>query len=134
MAEFEVWGFAIKQAPSGRNIWPIELKKEATRRIREEGRSLSDIAVELGAHEGLVRKWYVADRRMRGETIVVEGPAFAELSVNDGRDPSQTRNALPSDCQANVGRIRCGAMSIEFPLGISEADLAKLLRVAGQAQ
>lgn len=75
MAENEVWGFSIEKSPAGKNIWPNELKWEATRRIREEGQPPGDIAAELGAHECLVRKWSVADRRRRGEKIHVEGPA-----------------------------------------------------------
>ena len=84
MAENEVWGFAIQTTPSGRNIWPNQLKWEATRRIRKEGLSPGDVAAELGAHECLVRKWWVADRRQRGEKINVEGPAFAEIKVDNG--------------------------------------------------
>lgn len=66
MAEHEVWGFTIRKSASGKNIWPNELKWEATRRIREEGQSAGDVAAEIGAHECLVRKWSVADRRSRG--------------------------------------------------------------------
>lgn len=81
MAEHEVWGFKVATSPSGRKIWPNALKREATRRLREDGVALGDVAAELGAHECLVRKWWVADRRVRGEQISVEGPAFAQVSV-----------------------------------------------------
>lgn len=40
MAEYEVWGFTIRKSASGKNIWPNELKWEATRRIRGEGQLL----------------------------------------------------------------------------------------------
>lgn len=56
MAENEVWGFTIEKSPAGKNIWPNEVKWEATRRIREDGQSPGDVAAELGAHECLVRK------------------------------------------------------------------------------
>jgi len=72
MAEYEVWGFTVRTSASGKNIWPNDLKREATRRIREEGQSAGDVAAEIGAHECLVRKWSVADRRSRGEKIEAE--------------------------------------------------------------
>jgi transposase-like protein len=129
MAENEVWGFAIQTTPSGRNIWPNELKWEATRRIREDGLSPGDVAAELGAHECLVRKWWVADRRQRGEKIKVEGPAFAEISV--GNNIQAVESSAPSCRSTGFGRVHCGLVNIEFPLGIAEADLIKLIQVAG---
>lgn len=132
MAEDEVWGFTIRKTPAGKNIWPNELKWEATRRIREDGQSPGDVAAELGAHECLVRKWSVADRRRRGEKIHVEGPAFAALSVEGDVQVVQTRE--PASTKIEFGRILCGGVTIEFPLTISESDLAKLVHVAGQLQ
>lgn len=87
MAEYEIWGFVIRKSASGKNIWPNELKLEATRYIREDGQSAGDVAAEIGAHECLVRKWSVADRRCRGEKIQLEGPAFVALSV-EGEAPA----------------------------------------------
>lgn len=72
MAEREVWEFKIRTSPSGKRIWPSELKREATRRLREDGMSPGDVAAELDAHECLVRKWWVAERRERGEQISVD--------------------------------------------------------------
>lgn len=132
MDEREIWGFTIRKSASGKNIWPNELKWEATRRIREEGQSPGDIAAELGAHECLVRKWSVADRRRRGEIIHVEGPAFAPLAFEEEAPVVEARVAASN--QSGFGRILCGAATIEFPLGISETDLLKLIQVAGQLQ
>ncbi len=133
MAEYEVWGFTIGQSASGKNIWPNEVKWEATRRIREEGQSAGDVAAEIGAHECLVRKWSVADRRSRGEKIQVEGPAFAALSVEE--DVQVVEPPVPiHNSQTGFGRILCRGVAIEFPLGISEGDLVKLVQVAGQVQ
>jgi len=132
MAENEVWGFAIQTTPSGRNIWPNQLKREATRRIREEGLSPGEVAAELGAHECLVRKWWVADRRQRGETISVVGPAFAEVNI-EGSGTKDERT-VSDNISAHSGYIHVGTMRIEFPLGISEADLMKLISVTGQLQ
>lgn len=133
MAEYEVWGFTIRQSASGKNIWPNEVKWEATRRIREEGQSAGDVAAEIGAHECLVRKWSVADRRSRGEKIQVEGPAFAALNV-EGDAPEFGPPVPAHSSQTGFGRILCGSVAIEFPLAISEGDLVKLVQVAGQLQ
>lgn len=135
MSEHEVWGFTIRKSASGKNIWPNEVKWEATRRIREEGESPGDIAAELGAHECLVRKWSVADRRLRGEKIQVEGPAFAAVNF-DGNvvTPEVPAPTSPAGSPTDCGRIVCGSVAIEFPLGISEGDLAKLVQVAGRFQ
>ncbi|MBU2941352.1 hypothetical protein Q4525_09510 [Shimia thalassica] len=133
MEEYEVWGFTIRQSASGKNIWPNELKWEATRRIREEGQSAGDVAAEIGAHECLVRKWSVADRRSRGEKIQVEGPAFAALNIECEAPPIEPP-APTRSTQTGFGRILCGGVAIEFPLGISQDDLVKLVQVAGQLQ
>jgi transposase-like protein len=136
MTEHEVWGFKIRKSASGKNIWPNEVKWEATRRIREDGQSAGDVAAELGAHECLVRKWSVADRRHLGEKIQVEGPAFTAVSF-EGKEaivetPAPT--TATSGIRSNSGRILCGVVAIEFPLEISAGDLVKLVQVAGQFQ
>ena len=79
MSDYRVWGYNIITSPSGKKIWPKKLKLEATRKLREEGATPGDIAAELGAHECLVRKWWVADRRVRGEKIAVH-PSWIRLS------------------------------------------------------
>lgn len=81
MANDLVWGFEVQTSASGRKIWPNDLKREAARKIREDGLSAGEVAADLGAHECLVRKWSVADRRSRGEKIQVEGPAFTEVKT-----------------------------------------------------
>lgn len=133
MAEYEVWGFTIRQSASGKNIWPNEVKWEATRRIREEGQSAGDVAAEISAHECLVRKWSAADRRSRDEKIQVEGPAFAALSA-EGEAPVFEPPVPVHNSQTGFGRILCGSVAIEFPLAISEVDLVKLVQVAGRLQ
>ncbi|WP_158243239.1 hypothetical protein [Acidimangrovimonas sediminis] len=129
MSDREVWGFTITTNSAGKNIWPNALKREAVRRMVEDGEAPGDIAAELGAHECLVRKWGVAARRARGERISVAEPAFAEISVGDTPKAPQTSAAAG----ATVGRLHIGALSLEFPLDIAEADLLKLIRVAGHA-
>jgi transposase-like protein len=95
VTEHEVWGFKIRRSPSGKRIWPNDLKREATRRLREDGVSPGDVSAELGAHECLVRKWWVADRQDRGEQISVEGPAFAQVSVTAPTNPTAPLTWLP---------------------------------------
>mgnify|MGYP000686987699 CR=1 FL=1 len=77
MADQKVWGFNIQRAPSSKKIWPNELTREATGRLREEGISPDEVAAEIGNHERLLRKGWDADRRNRGERIAVEGPDLA---------------------------------------------------------
>lgn len=133
MAEHEVWGFTIRTSPSGKRIWPNELKREVTRRLREDGASPGDVAAELGAHECLVRKWWVADRRNRGEQISVEGPAFAPVALAEPATP--TSHAAAGERSASgYARLHLGSICFEFPVGIGEADLLKLIRVAGQSR
>lgn len=140
MAEYEVWGFTVRTSASGRNVWPNDLKREATRRIREEGQSAGDVAAEIGAHECLVRKWSVADRRSRGEKIEVEGPAFATVegpafaSLNVEETAPKPTAPVQNAAQAAFGRILCGGLSIEFPIGASKDELSKQLQVARQFQ
>ncbi|MBL3598031.1 hypothetical protein JMM63_21200, partial [Rhodovulum sulfidophilum] len=74
MAEREVWRFKTRTSPSGKRIWPSELKRKATRHLREDGKSPGDVAAALDAHEWLVKKWWVADRRELGEKISVDRP------------------------------------------------------------
>ena len=101
MAEHEVWGFTIRKSASGKNIWPNELKWEATRRIREEGQSAGDVAEEIGAHECLVRKWSVADWRSRGR-----------------RSPSRTA-AAKQDLDAFSAGVSLSSFRWGFPKAIS---------------
>lgn len=126
MTDRKIWGFEIPTTPSGKNIWPKTLKREAVRRIDEEGASPGEIAAELGAHECLVRKWHVAARRARGDTIMDNGPAFAEVKLR-----TESRSVAAPTSNLEQARIIVGAVSIEFPTSIDEANLAKLIRAAG---
>ena len=103
MAARKIWGFEITTSPSGKNIWPAKLKKEAVRRIDEEGTSPGELAAELGAHECLVRKWHVAARRTRGDMVLSNGPAFAEVTCHGIFPPPsiRVRPNLRADNEAN---------------------------------
>ncbi|MBU2961130.1 hypothetical protein KO516_09955 [Citreicella sp. C3M06] len=132
MSKREVWGFKIRTSPSGKRIWPSELKREATRRLREDGMSPGDVAAELDAHECLVRKWWVADRRERGEQIAVDGPAFAQVSVESAFALAATQTPAAGIGSAGSAHLYMGGICLQFPLSIDEVDLLKLIRVAGQ--
>ena len=134
MADQEVWGFKIQRSPSGKKIWPNELKREATRRLREADTSPGEVAAEIGAHECLVRKWWVADRRSRGEKIAVEGPAFAQVAISAPADPSEQPTVPSSDTGDSSAHLYVGAICIKFPLHVAEPDLLKLIRVARECQ
>ncbi len=110
MAEREVWGFKVGTSPSGKRIWPNALKREATRRLREDGVSPGDVAAELGAHECLVRKWWGADRRERGEQITVEGPAFAQASVEPTVAPMAPQTTAAANNSAGSAHLYVGGI------------------------
>lgn len=131
MSKHEVWGFTIERSPSGKKIWPNKLKREAARKIREDEASPGDIAAEIGAHECLVRKWSVADRRSRGELVIKEKPAFAQVNVT----PEDTNHlvAMPSSLNTEVAKLEYGEVRLEFPVNIPEATLIAIIRAIGQA-
>lgn len=127
MPKHVIWGFTIEVSPSGRKIWPNKLKYEAARRIREDGLSPGEIAAEIGAHECLVRKWSVADRRSRGELISVQEPAFTEIVTAESRPPKL--DPTTPVASSEIAQLRCGSVSIEFSVTISEPNLTKLVAV-----
>lgn len=130
MANDMVWGFEVQTSASGRKIWPNDLKREAARRIREDGQSAGEVAADLGAHECLVRKWSVADRRSRGEKIQVERPAFTEIKTALAPAPTVSPSPHEPKCNNGTARLIMGNFSFEFPISASEGDLLKLVRVA----
>lgn len=130
MSNDMVWGFEVRTSASGRKIWPNDLKREAARKIREDGLSAGEVAADLGAHECLVRKWFVADRRSRGEKVQVEGPAFTEVITGNPPAPAAPPAPLGADVSNSTARLVINSLSFEFPTGISDVDLLKLVRVA----
>ena len=125
MTRRTIWGFEIETSPKGKNIWPYDLKREVVRRILDEDQHIGTIAAEIGAHECLVRKWCVAARRVRGETIVAPKPTFSEISIS-------TEETVPLDVPAPSSRasLIIGEVEIAFPARISSAQLSKLLEAA----
>jgi len=131
MSLYEIWGFTIERSPSGKKIWPNKLKREAARRIREDGSSPGDVAAEIGAHECLVRKWSVADRRSRGEFVAKEEPTFAPVTIAADTDlvPSFGHEKRADD----TVKLEHGGFRLEFPASISENSLSVILRAIGQS-
>lgn len=122
----EVWGYQIRSTPGGKNIWPNALKLEAVKQLRDGARA-GDIAAEIGAHECLVRKWHVADRRARGELVATQPSAFAEVRIQASAEYKTPAGKSADPCSA---RLQIGALVIEFPISIQEEDLHKIVRVA----
>ena len=125
MTQRTIWGFRVETSPKGKNIWPYDLKREVVRRILDEDQHIGTIAAEIGAHECLVRKWCVAARRERGETIVAPKPTFSEISIS-------AEETVPLDVPAPLSRasLIIGEVEISFPAHISGAQLSKLLEAA----
>lgn len=128
MASVDIWGFKVGLSTDGRKIWPKSIKREAVHRVWDEGCPVKLIADELGTRDTLVRKWVkLAEARAAG--IEREGPQhFAEVKL--AHEPP--RLADPSRESGSTGRLLVGGVRLEFPLGIADAELAKLIRVAGQ--
>ena len=125
MTQRTIWGFEVETSPKGKNIWPYDLKREVVRRILDDDQHIGTIAAEIGAHECLVRKWCVAARRERGETIVAPKPTFSEISIS-------AEETVPLDVQRSMSRasLIIGEVEISFPAHISSAKLSKLLEAA----
>ena len=125
MTQRTIWGFEVETSPKGKNIWPYDLKREVVRRILDDDQHIGTIAAEIGAHECLVRKWCVAARRERGETIVAPKPTFSEISIS-------AEETVPLDVQRSMSRasLIIGEVEISFPAHISGAQLSKLLEAA----
>ncbi|MCD1635388.1 transposase [Martelella mediterranea] len=128
MASVDIWGFKVGLSTDGRKIWPKSLKREAVRRVRDEGCPVKLIADELGTRDFLVRKW-VKLAEARATDVEREGlHPFAEVKL----DNEPPRLADPSRESGSSGRLLVGGVCLEFPLSIADAELAKLIRVAGQ--
>jgi len=121
--------FEVETSPKGKNIWPYDLKREVVRRILDDDQHIGTIAAEIGAHECLVRKWCVAARRERGETIVAPKPTFSEISIS-------AEETAPLDVPAPSSRasLIIGEVEISFPAHISSAKLSKLFEAARLVQ
>lgn len=121
MTQRTIWGFEVETSPKGKNIWPYDLKREVVKRILDEDLHIGTIAAEIGAHECLVRKWCVAARRERGETVVAPKPAFSEVSI--AIEETAPVNMLKPEARASLA---IGDVEISFPTHISSEKLSKL--------
>jgi transposase-like protein len=121
MTQRTIWGFEVETSPKGKNIWPYDLKREVVRRILDEDQHIGTIAAEIGAHECLVRKWCVAARRERGETVVAPKPAFSEVSI--AIEETAPLNMLKPHSRASLA---IGDVEISFPAHMSSEKLLKL--------
>lgn len=124
MTPREIWGFRIEVDDAGKTRWPVELKSEAVRRLRE-GAQLAVIAKELGTHPALVRKWLIKDRRANGGWLETPVP-FAELRVDDKSlsEPAPAHQIVDTTC-----RLEVEGMSLAFSSNIPAEDLARIIDV-----
>ncbi|MGV0910237.1 transposase [Martelella sp. FOR1707] len=128
MASVDIWGFKVGLSTDGRKIWPKSIKREAVRRVRDEGSPVKLIADELGTRDFLVRKWVkLAEARATHDGREKPKP-FAEVKLAH----ETSRLVEPSRESGSTGRLLVGGVCLEFPLNITDAELAKLIRVAGQ--
>jgi transposase-like protein len=125
MTQRTIWGFEVETSPKGKNIWPYDLKREVVRRILDEDQHIGTIAAEIGAHECLVRKWCVAARRERGETVVAPKPTFSKISIS-------TEEIAPVNVQSSLSRasLTIGEVEVSFPAHISYEQLSRLFEAA----
>lgn len=125
MTQRTIWGFEVETSPKGKNIWPYDLKREVVRRILDDDQHIGTIAAEIGAHECLVRKWCVAARRERGETVVAPRPAFSEITIT-------AEEITPMIAQKPTSRacLTIGEVEVSFPAHISFEKLSKLFDAA----
>lgn len=95
----------------------------------DEDQHIGTIAAEIGAHECLVRKWCVAARRERGETVVAPKPAFSEVSI--AIDGTACANVLKPQSRASLA---IGDIEISFPAHVSSEKLTKLLEAVSSIE
>lgn len=118
MAERTIWGISVETSPSGRVSWPNEIKQIAVKRVLETGERIAMVAMELQTHENLVRKWCIAARRARGETVAQQ-PRFALVTIAPDQPPTSS---------VMICKLTIDNATLEFPSNIAEDDLARLVR------
>jgi transposase-like protein len=131
MSKHEVWGFPIERCSSGRNIWPDKLKEEAVRRIREDEATTGKIATEIGTNKSVVSKWFLADRKIRGELAIREKPVFASVQIKP--DEALRAVSMPPTVSNRFAKLEYGNVRLEFPVDISERTLTSIIRAIGHA-
>lgn len=74
-----------------RRIFPEAFKREAVERVRSGGLSAGKVAVELGIHETVLRRWMKqaavtpATASLPRSTAQMVTPSLADLSAENGR-------------------------------------------------
>ncbi len=124
MSDFKtIWGIKVPVSPTGRINWPNELKRLAVKKILDEGMRNAVVAQELGAHDNLVRKWCIQERRLRGEDVSSQ-PVFAPVTFSEQatRMPAQTKAVL------GVCKLSLGEAVLEFPADIPPENLQAMIR------
>lgn len=115
----EIWGIRVSLSASGRINWPNELKHMATERVLDGHERIALVASEIGAHENLVRKWCIQERRSRGEEVSKQ-PLFAPVKIvsTDLKELS----ASSAMCKLTVGQA-----ILEFPVDAPPEKLRQVI-------
>ncbi|WP_420004423.1 hypothetical protein [Arenibacterium sp. LLYu02] len=115
----EIWGLRVSVSASGRINWHNELKRMATERVLNGHERIALIASEIGAHENLVRKWCIQERRSRGEEVSKQ-PLFAPVKIMS-----------PNPEEPSLGHVMCkltvGQAVLEFPVDAPPENLRQVI-------
>ena len=114
----EIWGVPVAVSLAGRTNWPNEIKAIAVKKVLDDGARLADLALEIGAHENLIRKWCNQERRARGENVSAQEP-FASVTI--ASEPVATQTS-PQMCKLHVGDA-----TLEFPIDAPAESLQALV-------
>ena len=73
--------------------YPVEFRESAVAMVRETGKSIAEVARDLGVNDGTLGNWVNADRRRRGEQRAdqVSESERAELVRLRRENPAQRR-------------------------------------------
>lgn len=119
----DIWGIKVPITRAGRISWPNELKKMAVEKVLDHGVRNALVAEEIGAHDNLVRKWCIQERRVRGEDVSSQ-PTFAPVNFSDRPHAM----SLMTSAQAQMCRLSVGQAVLEFPSDMSLENLQAMIQ------
>ncbi len=91
----------------------------ATKRVLDGQERIALVASEIGAHENLVRKWCIQERRSRGEDASKQ-PLFAPVRISSPE--TDEASARPTMCRLTVGQA-----VLEFPVDAPPENLRQVI-------
>lgn len=121
----EVWGINVPASPGGRRRWPETIKVKAVEQVAL-GRTIKEVAIEIGANQSLVAKW------TKGTPTFNTHPSFIEVSREEN-----SSGAFPATCLAlpqEACQIQIGDAGVTIPVGYPISQLAEVLRAVRMSQ